>query len=263
MAIAKLKNNLNMYYEIHGEGEPLILINGLKSDHTGWVPLLDSLRKHFQVIILDNRAVGQTKDNGDFFTIEDMAFDIIQLMDMLTISSAHIAGHSMGGAVAQVIAHQYADRVKKVFLCNTFMKINEVPNKTFNDVLTLFRQGSSREDIMDAILPWVFSSSFNTPELRAQIHSFVAVDPFWQSPEDYERQLHALGSFDSSLWAKEITVPTVVVGSHEDRTALPEESIALANSIAAAQLEMLDGGHASAIEQPAAFYKLFAKHLTV
>lgn len=261
MPIAKLENTVEMYYEIHGGGEPLILINGLKSDHTGWMPLLDFLSRSFQVILLNNRAIGHTKDNGEFFKIEDMADDVIQLMNVLNIHSAYIAGHSMGGAIAQVIAHRFPDRVKKLFLCNTFMKFNKISTDAFEGVLNRHIQGATREEVIDAVIPWVFSKEFNTPELRTQIHGFVANDPLWQSPKNYERQFHALKFFDSSAWAKEITVPTVVVGSKEDITALPEESVELARNIQASSLEMLEGGHASAIEQPTAFNNIFARHL--
>lgn len=182
--------------------------------------------------------------------------DVIQLMDMLNISSAYVAGHSMGGAIAQVIAHRYADRVIKVFLCNTFMKINPISEKVFEGVLTLFKQNASRAEIMDLISPWVFSDNFMTPDLRRQIHEFVSTDPLWQNAKDYERQLQAIKWFDSSSWVKEIRVPTIVVGSREDRVASLEESIAIADHISGARLAVLEGGHASAMEQPSAFYHI-------
>ena len=125
MPIAKLPNNIEMYFEVHGEGEPFVLMNGLKSDHTDWAPMLDTLKENFQVILLDNRAIGQTKDDGKPFTIEDMAADVANLMNHLNIESAFVAGHSMGGAIAQVLAHTHPDQVKKLFLFNTFIKFNQ------------------------------------------------------------------------------------------------------------------------------------------
>src|SRR3990167_4957000 len=172
MPIAKLKNNVEMYYEMHGYKEPLVLINGLKSDHTGWMPMLDNLKKRFQVILLDNRAIGQTKDDGKAFTVEDMAFDVVLLMEHLKIDLAYIAGHSMGGAIAQVLAHRYPEKVKKIFLCNTFIKFNEA----FSEVLELYKQGASRVVIMNTVIPWVFANTLDTPEFRAQIHAFIEAD---------------------------------------------------------------------------------------
>lgn len=261
MPITKLNPNLEMYYEVHGEGEPLVLINGLKSDHTGWMPMLDSLQKHFQVILFDNRAVGQTKDDGQDLSIEVMANDVVALMNHLNISSAHIAGHSMGGAIAQVLAHQRPGKVKSLFLCNTFIKFNSAASQAFGKVLSLYQNDASRKQIMEAVIPWVFSKTMDTPELREQIVSFVSSDPCWQTMQDYQRQLSALNAFDSTAWVGQISAPTIVVGSRDDITALPEESEQIAIAIKGAKLEMLAGGHASAIEQTGAFITLFEQHL--
>lgn len=261
MTIAKLQNGVEMYYEVHGEGESLILINGLKSDHTGWAPMLDMLKDRFQVILLDNRGVGQTKDDGQPFMIKDMADDIILLMNHLGIESAYVAGHSMGGAIAQVLAHDYPEKIRKLFLCNSFVKFNETSREAFSGILGLYQNGASRAEIINAIIPWVFVDTLDTPEFRLQIHTFVESDQLWQSKEDYERQLNAINSFDSSSWVDKISIPTVVIGSHADKTALPEESKNLKEKIQRAELEMLEGGHASAVEQAEAFCELFFNHL--
>ena len=261
MSVVEINSKLKIFHQVHGKGEPLILINGLKSDHTGWMPILEELKERFKVVIFDNRAVGQTKDSGESFSIEDMANDIVSLMDYLNISSAHIGGHSMGGAIAQVLAHQHGHRVRSLVLCNTFIKFNALAAKAFENVLTLFQSGASRRDIMKAVIPWVFSESTNTPELRGQIFDFVDTDPYWQTTHDYQRQLNALNEFDSSEWVDKIMVSTVVVGSSEDITALPEESKEIVKKIKGATLKILPGGHASAIEQPAELLKIFMERI--
>ena len=259
MPIAKLPNQVEMYYEIHGQGEPFVLINGLKSDHSGWAPMLDILKEQFQVILLDNRGVGQTKDDGKAFLTDDMADDVIHLMGYLKIESAYIAGHSMGGAIAQRIAYIAPEKVKKLFLCNTFIQFNDVARRAFENVLECYKNNASRAEIIDAVIPWVFVDGFVTLELRKLIHDQVNADPLWQSKEDYARQLHALNMFDSSEWIGKITVPTVVIGSKADKTALPKESESLAEKMNA-DLVMLEGGHASAVEQSVAFSDIFLTH---
>ncbi|EKD92123.1 MAG: hypothetical protein ACD_29C00169G0001 [uncultured bacterium] len=259
MPIVKLPSQVEMYYEVHGQGEPLVLINGLKSDHNGWAPMLNTLKEHFQLILLDNRGMGQTKDNGKAFLIDDMALDVIHLMDHLKIESAYIAGHSMGGAIAQRIGYIAPEKVKKLFLCNTFIKFNNTARQVFENVLTLYHNNASRVEIIDAVIPWVFVDGFVTPELRKLIHDQVNADPLWQSKEDYARQLHALNTFDSSGWVEKIAVSTVVIGSKADKTALPKESELLAEKMNAG-LVMLDGGHASAVEQSVAFSDILLTH---
>lgn len=262
MPMAKLNNGVEMYYEVHGEEneDTFVLINGLKSDHTGWMPMLEKLKERFRVILLDNRAIGQTKDGGKAFKIECLAEDVIQLMSHLDIDSAHVAGHSMGGAIAQTIAHRYPEKVKTVFLCNTFMKFNEDSRQGFGEVLKLYQQNATPSQIMDVVIPWVFVDTLDTPEFRKQIYAFVEADPLWQKGEDYKRQLDALNDFDSTKWVGEISVPTIVVGSNADKTALPQESHDLAHCIPGAKLEMLEGGHASAVEQADAFTEILFNH---
>lgn len=149
----------------------------------------------------------------------------------------------------------YFKRVKKLFLCNTFIKFNEDSRQAFGKILDLYKNNAPRSEIMDAVIPWVFSDKFTTPELRAFIHEAVAADPLWQTKEDYERQLNALNAFDSSQWIENITTPAVVIGSRDDRTALPKESELLARKIRA-DLEILEGGHASAVEQGVLFSEI-------
>src|SRR3990167_9182359 len=174
-------DDLKMYYEVHGEGEPMIMINGLKSDHTGWVPTLDAIKHGHKVILFDNRGVGQTTDEGKDFSVETMANDVKKLMLHLEIDSAYIVGHSLGGAIAQVFAHRYPENVKKLILCNTFIKFNDAAAEAFKCVLSLYHQGAPQSDIMDAVIPWVFVDGFVTPELRRFIHETSNANPHAQT----------------------------------------------------------------------------------
>ena len=96
MPIAKI-NSTNCYYEVHGEGSPLMLIGGLASDSQSWQVAVGSLVKDFQVIVFDNRGVGRTQGPEGFFDIAVLARNTIMLLDNLGIEKANILGHSMGG----------------------------------------------------------------------------------------------------------------------------------------------------------------------
>src|SRR5579859_2633380 len=90
-------NDIEMYYEIHGEGEPVVLIAGLNSDHTLYRGILPRLAASYQVVAFDNRGVGQTDKPDIPYSIEMMADDTAGLLDALGITGAHILGTSMGG----------------------------------------------------------------------------------------------------------------------------------------------------------------------
>jgi len=113
-------DGVNLYYEIHGDGFPLLLIQGLSENVYWWdTPVIDELSKHLKTVIYDNRGVGRSDALEGDLTIEIMAADALGLMDALNINQAHILGHSMGGMIAQEIALKFPERVKKLVLCST------------------------------------------------------------------------------------------------------------------------------------------------
>jgi 3-oxoadipate enol-lactonase len=112
-------NEIEMYYEIHGEGEPLVLIAGLNSDHTLFRGIIPRLAEKYQVVAFDNRGVGLTNKPDIPYTIDMMADDTAGLLDALDIKQAHILGVSMGGRIAASLALRYPDRIKSLILVST------------------------------------------------------------------------------------------------------------------------------------------------
>ena len=92
-------NDIQMYYEIHGEGEPLVLILGLGTDISEWGGIIHWLAEKFQVLAFDNRGVGRTDKPDIAYTIEMMADDTAGLMQALGIQQAYIVGISLGGRI--------------------------------------------------------------------------------------------------------------------------------------------------------------------
>ncbi len=248
-------NNAEFYYELHGDPtkQPLVLINGLTRDHNAWGKMLPELVQDFYVLIFDNRGVGQTKDEGSPFTVEMMANDTMTLIETLKWDKPCVVGHSLGGAIAQVIAYKHAAKIHRVALCNTFIKISPQAEEAFHKILLMRQNDATATEVMDYLIPCVFSKSFITPEVRAYIEQMNQNNPYPQSIEDYQRQLKALSQFDSKNWVKRIRMPILVVGSKEDVTATPEQARELAACIPNAKLEFLPGAHVSYAEQPALF----------
>ncbi|MDF2940542.1 MAG: hypothetical protein K0R66_1184 [Gammaproteobacteria bacterium] len=246
------KQNISSHYELHGnqKNKTLVLINGLTRDHTAWKRILPFLIEEYCVLVFDNRGVGQTKDAGKAFTVETMADDTIALIEALQLQKPYIVGHSLGGAIAQTIAYKYSDKIQKIALCNTFIKINKEAMHAFENTLAIHQSGASQSEIVDSLIPWVFSKSFVTPEVRAMIHKLSNENPYPQSSTDYQRQLKALNEFDSGKWVSSIRLPSLVIGSEEDITATPQESEELASKITGARLTLIPGAHACYTEQP-------------
>src|SRR5208337_2487529 len=115
-------NDINMYYEVSGEGEPLVLIAGLGTDLTVYERVIGCLSKKFRVLAFDNRGVGRTDKPDIPYSIEMMADDTAALMNAAGFRKAHVLGISMGGRVAMGLALQHPEMVRSLVLASTFAR---------------------------------------------------------------------------------------------------------------------------------------------
>ena len=256
-------NGIDMYYELHGTGQPLVLIAGYTGDHTFWKFMLSDLAKHFKVLIFDNRAIGQTRDSGSDFSLDDMAQDTLSLINVLGIEKPHILGQSMGGAIAQLIAKNHPQHINRLIILNSVAKFNVRTHKTLENLFKLRQANVSFDLFIDTALTWFLSSDYlANPELIKAFKDDLINNPFPQSIGDQERQFKALLPFDSRNWIKDIIAPTLVISAEEDIVALPEECKNLANGIPNAQLKLIPGGHSSPVEQVSRVNHLIQHFLT-
>ncbi len=107
-------NDITMYYEVHGTGEPLIVLHGAGDSIETMKHGIVALSKHYRVIAVDTRGHGRTTDSDQPFSNELFAKDIIELMTLLEIDRAHILGLSDGGVTGLTIAINYPDRINKL-----------------------------------------------------------------------------------------------------------------------------------------------------
>lgn len=113
-------NDIKLFYEIIGEGYPVILVHGFGGNRTEWFVQVPPLSEKFKVIIFDNRGSGKSDRPNIPYTMEMFADDIAGLLDYLNIDKAHIIGVSLGGMIVQNFIIKYPELVNKVVLINTF-----------------------------------------------------------------------------------------------------------------------------------------------
>lgn len=240
-------NDLNMYYEIHGEGYPFLMIRGLSSDVYRWpLRLIKEMSKSFKVVLFDNRGAGRTDKPDIEYSIKMMAEDTTGLMRCLNIENAHVLGYSMGGSIAQEISLSFPEKVKKLILCSTGCGGPEsIPaSEKVREGLTSTREGLSDDELLRNWLPVYFPKRFiqnNPDEVEEYVRrSLIAPIP----PYAYARQLQAVISFHSFERLKDIKSPTLVISGKEDILVPHENSILLAENIPGAKLSLLDNlGH--------------------
>jgi pimeloyl-ACP methyl ester carboxylesterase len=113
-------NDVQIYYELHGDGFPLVMINGLGGHVYTWNPdHIRELLKRFKLVLFDNRGAGRTDLSDKEYSIKLFADDTAGLMNVLGIPRAHVFGISMGGMIAQELVINYPKKVEKLVLCST------------------------------------------------------------------------------------------------------------------------------------------------
>jgi pimeloyl-ACP methyl ester carboxylesterase len=118
MAYASI-NGLQLYYEIHGAGRPLVLLHGgLMTIELNWAPLLAPLAESRRVIAVELQGHGHTADTDRPISIEALASDVVALLDHLEIGEADLFGFSLGGLVAYAVALGEPDRVGKLIVAS-------------------------------------------------------------------------------------------------------------------------------------------------
>ncbi|MCX7125814.1 MAG: alpha/beta hydrolase [Gammaproteobacteria bacterium] len=211
-------NNIPIYYEQHGtDGDDLILIGGLTSDHQVWKSTLRYFSAHFRVLIFDNRGAGQSGTPDFPYTTELMATDALQLMDALKISRAHIIGHSMGGCIAQQMALIAPDKINKMIIMCSRAKPS-----AFGAMVLLMRKklqslGITDDVLAEYMMPFLFSEAFlkNTLHLKGFIQ-WTMRNPHPQTAAGFSNQLQAVLNHNVFEKLNMIEAETLVIAGDED-----------------------------------------------
>lgn len=220
-----------MYYEIHGEGSPLVMIMGLSANTDWWTPeLIESLADEFQVIIFDNRGAGKTNNPDRDFSIRTLADDTIGLMDALNVDEFFLFGISMGGMIAQEIAINYPERVEKLILAATNCGGSKqvLPDQEVLDILSRPRENVPPEKIINGTIPLLYTEDFieNNPEFIEKHAQALLKSPI--SAESFERQIKAIMGFNTHLKLKKISSPTLIIHGKKD-VIIPYENSEILN----------------------------------
>lgn len=258
-------NDINLYYEIHGQGDPLVLISGLSADHNLWLPVLDELTKRYQIVIFDNRGVGQS-DCPDYpYTIEMLADDTAALVKALGIDTKiHFIGSSMGGAIAQQLASKYPEMVRSITIENSSYVIESARLKIYRESRTnLMKNNAYSADAYRMVLAILYSEKFLSGPgvIEAMIEKFFA-NPYPTSTQGYVNQLSACMSFNSLSWLKHIKAPSLVITGDEDLLLPKKYAQEMAKLIPNAEYYCFkEVGHIPHVEQPKGFLDLVLKFL--
>ncbi len=248
-------HDVEIAYELHGSGFPLLLIQGLGLGRWAWFKQVPYLEKHFQVMTFDNRGVGESSKPRKPYSIAIMTKDAIALLDYLGMQQVHVIGASLGGMIAQHMAVHYADRVKKLVLACTSPGHNlGVPLSSGINQGMALPGGQNAADMLRNLLAPAFANGFmeSYPELIERMIQlrFEHHTPFYA----WKAQVNAALQFDMAPHLQDIRCPTLIVTGDNDAVVPCENSYILHQHIPRSELFVIPGaGHLFFIEQAHAF----------
>ena len=251
---------VELAYEEIGSGDPLLFVSGTSVDRTIWGGQVAHFMGRYRCITFDNRDVGESTIVTGAYTPADMARDTLALLDALRVESAHVVGHSLGGAIAQELALAAPARVRSLALVGTWARNDDYTRALFHTWKRL-RERDDREFLEGMLLFGVGHTFLNTVGAETLVTMFLGV-PHPQPPEALCRQVDADLAPDTAERLGSIRCPTLVVGGEEDTIFFREHHEMLAARIPNARLVMLPKlGHSPAIENNDAFNEALAAFL--
>lgn len=248
-------DDISLYYEVHGKGEPLLLIAGLGADSAAWTRVVRKFAERFKVITFDNRGSGRSDIPDKKYSIREMAEDAAKLLDHLRVEKTHVIGHSMGGYIAQEFAICYPKRVDTLILEATAPISSGRNNMLFSGFLRLMERKNDVETLIRQWSPWLFSPrAFERGSFVETFIKNVVKYPYPQTKTGFRRQLGAIASFDTRKRIKNIKARTLVMAGRDDILITSEESRVLSERIPGSLFAVInDAGHDIHVESPAAF----------
>jgi pimeloyl-ACP methyl ester carboxylesterase len=228
------------YRDSGGDGIPLLLIHGLMVSGEMYQPMSPALSTHHRVIVPDLRGHGRSGSLPGPYQVDQLAYDLAQLLDDLQVDVVNVLGYSQGGAVAQQFARDYPKRVNSLTLACTFA----------------YNMLSRREQLEGMLSPWLVQilgvrqmgklaienggGQRVPPETTLWLQEIIAAN----DKTNMVAAVKAMLDFDSRKWLHQIICPTLVISGAQDEAVPFAHAQMLAQGIPNAQLRVIDGaGH--------------------
>ncbi len=253
MPIASL-DDIDLFYEISGEGPLLVLVTGLAGVASYWRPNIEALARHFTVLRYDQRGTGRSSRPEGAYSVELLTDDLVRLMRHLGLSHARILGHSTGGAIGQVLAARHPELVERLVLYASWASLCPQMRMCMEIRQQLLAAAGPaayhRASPLFLYPPRFVCGSW--PRIAAELDAGVAQST---TPAILAARVRAVMDFDGRPYLPSIHVPTLVLVADDDILTPRLAADELQAGIAHARLQtMTYGGHAVSYCEPEAFH---------
>lgn len=267
-------NGAKIFYQVHGQGFPLVFSHGLGGDHLMWMEQARAFKDRYQVVLWDCRGHGRSEVTEGGYAIDQFVEDLYSLLGHLGIERAHIAGLSMGGWISWSFALAHPEAAASLILSDSAGLQEGLPEKERIEKRKMFETSAAvalkkgRGPLIDVTLSLMFSPGFlkSRPDLIALVRKQIESDPglgyartiknmfieYWETPvEEVKKKL------------ARIQVPALIIAGELDQlTPVPTQQ-ALARAIPGARLELIPGaGHVPNLEEPGLWNRLALEFLS-
>jgi aminoacrylate hydrolase len=245
--------NGEIHYETYGEGPPLLMVAGLGGTADYWNPQIEAFAKDYTVILHDHRGTGQSSHSEIEYSVEQMADDLLRLMDVLKITQAHVVGHSTGAAMALILSVKAPGRLASAVVYAGWTKADPQLSRCFDVRRALLRDSGARAYARATPL-FLFPPWFIRDHGNAMIEQEPKAIASFPSAKIMESRMNAVLAFDCTEYGGRVNIPTLVICADDDFLTPAYYSRDLADLIPNAELKILEnGGHAVSVTRPDLF----------
>jgi pimeloyl-ACP methyl ester carboxylesterase len=255
----------DLHVELHGDGEPLLLVPCLAADNSCWALQLPAYAERFRCIVVDLPGVGASPVPEGAPSTARFADELAALLDELGVERAHVAGVSLGAAVAMQLAARHPGRVRTLALHSAWAATDPFMRACMESWRVLARALPTIADlVVQGIFPWAFTPRMyaERPEVLAEFAEVVRSRPA-QPLAGFMAQSQAVIDHDATAVLGAIAVPTLVTYGALDRLTSTRFAGPLVDGIADARLVVFDHlAHAGFNEDPETFNRVTLEFLT-
>jgi aminoacrylate hydrolase len=251
-----------IYYEMTGEGDPLVFVSGLGGVGRYWEPQVGVFSRRFKVITYDQRGTGASDRLQRKFSLDEMAAELGQLMDALGVPRAHVVGLSTGGAIGQTLAIEQPHRVNRLVMCSTWTHRDPWFRRLFEARRLMYQTAGNELHAMFHPL-WLYPPDYvneHDAEIDEERRRSAANAP---PVEVSVGRIDALLAFDRRAGLARIKAPTLIIASDNDYITPSYYAKSLNEAIPGSRLEVVQGGgHSISKTRPETFNRLVMDFLT-
>ena len=247
-------NGAQIAYRRIGNGRPLVVLNGFAATSADWDPsFIDALASSNELILVDNRGIGFSTDDGGPFGIDQLADDAARIIQVLDLESPSVLGWSMGGFIAQRLALQGPERINKLILLSTDPGGANADLASADVWSKLIDMSGTPHEQARRLLSLVFPSDV-AESIYREFGDIVAAARAQLSPDLVNRQVAAMDAWHRTGIGnrlREINVPVLIATGTGDIVIPPSNALKLVNAIPGAWLAQFNGGgHAFMFQYP-------------